>query len=117
MSDDLDEMREREHEQTAPEGDWLAKYYEPEEVLRENEEHRRERERRYEFLEREHLFELRGEGVDPELLAVLKPSLEQEQVRFIPGIRFRHVLRRPRQQILFNCSTFQDAAREHILFM
>jgi hypothetical protein len=73
MSEDLEQMKEREEEEAKTEGDWLARYYEPDEVLRGNEEERREREKRYEFLTREYLLQLRGEdGVDPSLLSLPK---------------------------------------------
>jgi hypothetical protein len=78
MSEDLEERKAREEKAAATEGDWLAEYYTPESVLRENEEHRRARERHYEFLEREHLMQLRGEeGVDPSLLYLPKDETEQ----------------------------------------
>jgi hypothetical protein len=81
MSEDLKQMKAREEEEAVTGGDWLAQYYEPESVLRENEERRRERERRYEFLAREHLLQLRGEqeGLDPALFYV--PREETESVK------------------------------------
>jgi hypothetical protein len=78
MSEDLEERKAREEKAAAAEGDWLAEYYTPESVLRENEERRRERERYYEFLEREHLLQLREEGgVDPSLLYLPKEEPEK----------------------------------------
>jgi hypothetical protein len=78
MSEDLEERKAREEKAAATEGDWLAYYYTPESVLRENEERRRMRERYYEFLEREHLLQLRGdEGVDPSLLYLSKDEPEK----------------------------------------
>jgi len=70
MSEDLEDMKAREEEEDAPEGDWLAQYYGPEWEQREREEDRHNRQRRYEFLKREHLLQLReGEGVDPSLVS------------------------------------------------
>jgi hypothetical protein len=78
MSEDMEERKAREEKAAAAEGDWLAEYYTPESVLRENEERRRERERYYEFLEREHLLQLREEGgVDPSLLYLPKEEPEK----------------------------------------
>ena len=78
MSEDLEERKAREEKAVATEGDWLAEYYTPESVLRENEERRRMRERYYEFLAREHLLQLREEeGVDPSLLYLPKSEPEK----------------------------------------
>jgi hypothetical protein len=78
MSEDLEERKAREEKPAATEGDWLAEYYTPESVLRENEERRRMRERYYEFLEREHLLQLREEeGVDLSLLYLPKEEPEK----------------------------------------
>ncbi len=61
MSEDLEEMKAREAKVSAPDGDFLMPYYDPEQVLEENAEGRRAREERYELLKREHLRRLRGE--------------------------------------------------------
>ena len=79
MSDDLEEIKEREEKAEAPEEDWLAEYHTPEAVLRENEESRERRERHYEYLKREHLLQLHGDEVDPELLSL--PKEEDEPVK------------------------------------
>ena len=79
MSEDLEDMKAREEQESMPEGDWLAQCYEPEWDVREREEDRQVRHRRYEFLKREHLLQLReGENVDPSLLSL--PQDEDEPV-------------------------------------
>ncbi|MEY2520037.1 MAG: internalin [Verrucomicrobiota bacterium] len=80
MSDELEEIKARDEEAASPEGDWLAEYYEPDTVLRENEAEREQRSRRYEFMEREHLLQLRGdESLDPALLSL--PKEEEEPIQ------------------------------------
>ncbi len=77
MSYELEQMQERDRKEAEPEGDWLAKYHEPEQVLAENEEQRQMREERYQLLEREHLHQIRGEeGVDPDLIELLREEAE-----------------------------------------
>ncbi len=61
MSDELAEIKKREAETSASDGDYLLPYYEPKRVLDENEEQRRAREDRYRVLQREHLRRLRGD--------------------------------------------------------
>lgn len=70
MSEEMEEMtaRDAKTQPGAADEDWLAEYYEPEAVLRENEEQRQARRERYEFIQREHLRQLHGEEVDPFLL-------------------------------------------------
>jgi hypothetical protein len=76
MSEDLEDMKAREEAEDPPEGDWLAQCSEDEWDRREREE---DRQRRYEFLKREHLLQLReGEGVDPALLSL--PQTEDDPV-------------------------------------
>jgi hypothetical protein len=77
MSEDLEEMIEREKKE-ASEDYWTAELNSPEAVLQENEEWRELKERRYEYLKREHLLQLRGDEVDPELLSLGKEAAERE---------------------------------------
>lgn len=69
ITDDLKAIKAREEQATAPDADYLAKYHEPESVLRDNEEFRQQREARYEVLKREHFLRLRGEDA-AELLSI-----------------------------------------------
>lgn len=77
MSEDLEEIKAREAKENEPDADYLMKYYEPESVLEENEDGRRQREERYELLKREHLLALRGEA-EGELLHALNEEPEAE---------------------------------------
>ena len=78
MTYELEQLKELEENAKEPEGHWLKKYCEPDEVLQENEEMSQRYEEKYELLEREHLYQLQGEPknfVDP---ALLQPHHELE---------------------------------------
>jgi hypothetical protein len=60
MSEELEEIKARYETVEAPDEDWLMQYYEPETLLKENEEQRKAREERYEVLKREHQARLQG---------------------------------------------------------
>lgn len=69
LSYEMEQLHELEEKARQPDGHWLAKYFEPESVLRENEEHERHEREKYEILEREHLYRLQqqqGETLDPD---------------------------------------------------
>ena len=71
LSYEMKQLRELEEEMKKPEGHWLAEYFKPESVLEENEEQERQNQEKYEFFEREHLYNLQkqqGETIDPDLV-------------------------------------------------
>jgi hypothetical protein len=71
MSYEMEQLRELQEEMKKPEGHWLAEYFKPESVLEENEEQERHHREKYEFFEREHLYNLQkqqGETIDPDLI-------------------------------------------------
>ncbi len=68
LSYEMEQLQELEEKAKQPEGHWLAKYFDPESVLRENEEDERRNREKYELLEREHLYKLQqqqGDELDP----------------------------------------------------
>ncbi|HEY1582750.1 MAG TPA: hypothetical protein VGF73_06600 [Chthoniobacterales bacterium] len=79
MSYELEQLEELEAKAKAPEGHWASEYYEEEFVLRDSEEQRRQREEKFQILEREHLYNLQqqqGEPVDPNLIPL--PDEEED---------------------------------------
>ncbi len=73
----MEQLHELEEKAKQPEGHWLAKYFEPESVLRENEEDERRNREKYELLEREHLYKLQQQQGD-ELDADFAPPPDDE---------------------------------------
>jgi hypothetical protein len=82
MSYELEQLQELEAKAKTPEGHWLAEYYKPESVLRENEERERHSREKYEILEREHLYKLQqqqGDTIDSNLTPP-PPADEDEEI-------------------------------------
>jgi len=65
LSYEMEQLHELEEKAKQPEGHWLARYFDPESVLRENEEDERRTREKYEILEREHLYKLQQQQGDP----------------------------------------------------
>lgn len=71
MTYELKQLKELDEKAKEPEGHWLKKYFEPDEVLKENEEIFQRYEEKYQLFEREHLYQLQEDPenfVDPALL-------------------------------------------------
>jgi hypothetical protein len=78
MSYELEELKKLDEKAKEPEGHWLKKYLQADDVLEENEESIQRYEEKYQLLEREHLFHLQEDPenfVDPTLL---QPPPESE---------------------------------------
>ncbi len=83
MSYEMEQLWELEKKAKQPEGHWLAEYFKPESVLKENEEHERRYREKYEILEREHLYKLQqqqGNTIDPNLTPAPPDEEEDEEL-------------------------------------
>ena len=80
MTDEIEEIRAREEEETSADEDFLLKYHDEDFVLQENAEARERREERYERLKREHLFKLLGEEDPAALLSLSQEETEPEEL-------------------------------------
>ena len=77
MSYELEQLKELDEQAKEPEGHWLKKYFQPDAVLKENDELAQRYEESYELLEREHLYHLQqqqGVEIDPRLTEPLPES-------------------------------------------